>query len=223
MRVALGSGANSVSEKNRLPVQNRRCYHLCAPSQPKRRRSLLKNSLIPTGRSAVLRLILPAILMCGVVTGCGPQAGPAPRSPQSPTSPQVSLAGQWRTVLQGNNVTITFQANGQYMQVGVPQNGGTQTAQGGPYALVAPNTIIFTVTDWSPKTRMIYVPNPRCGIPGVPNPTNPNRDSCNQWQEETMPEPPGSRYAYVFNGPNALTLNNEQAQETITFNRVTGQ
>jgi len=38
-----------------------------------------------------------------------------------------------------------------------------------------------------------------------------------------MPEPPGSRYAYVFNGPNALTLNNEQAQETITFNRVTGQ
>jgi hypothetical protein len=187
----------------------------------------LKNSLIPRGIiSAVLLLILPAILTGGMVIGCGPQAGQAPRSPQSPllpTSPQYSLAGQWRTVLQGNTVTITFQTNGQYIQLGVPPNGGTQTAQGGPYALVAPNTIIFTVTDWSPKTRMIYVPNPRCGVPGVPSPTNPNRDSCNQWQEETMPQPPGSRYAYVFNGPNSVTLNNEQARESITFTRVTGQ
>jgi len=27
----------------------------------------------------------------------------------------------------------------------------------------------------------------------------------------------------VFNGPNSVTLNNEQAQETITFTRVTAQ
>lgn len=106
---------------------------------------------------------------------------------------------------------------------GVPPNGGTQTAQGGPYQLVAPNTIVFSVTDWSPKTRMIYVPNPRCGVPGVPSPTNPRRDSCNQWQEETMPQPPGSRYAYVFNGPNTVTLNNEVARESITFTRVTAR
>jgi hypothetical protein len=38
-----------------------------------------------------------------------------------------------------------------------------------------------------------------------------------------MPQPPGSRYAYVFNGPNSVTLNNEQAQETITLTRVTAQ
>jgi hypothetical protein len=187
----------------------------------------MKNPLIPTGTSkAVLRLILPAILAGSMAIGCGPQAGQVPQAgplPQSPQSPQYSLAGQWRTVLQSGTLTITIQANGQYMQMGVPPNGGTQTAQGGPYALIAPNTIVFSVTDWSPKTRMIYVPNPRCGVPGVPSPTNPRRDSCNQWQEETMPQPPGSRYAYVFNGPNSVTLNNEQAQETITFTRVTAQ
>ena len=95
--------------------------------------------------------------------------------------------------------------------------------QAGPYQLVAPDTIIFTVTEWSPKTRMIYVPRPTCGVPGVPNPTNPVRDSCLQWQEETMPKPPGSRYAYVFNGPNTMTLNNEVAKESITFTRVTAR
>jgi hypothetical protein len=187
----------------------------------------MKTSPIAMGTEIlVLRMILPAILAGTLVIGCGPLAGQAPRSPQSPlspTSPQYSLVGQWRTVLQGINVTITFPTNGQYMQMGVPPNGGTQTAQGGPYTLVAPNTLIFSVTDWSPKTRMIYIPNPRCGVPGVPSPTNPRRDSCNQWQEETMPQPPGSRYAIVFNGPNSMTLNNEQAQETITSNRIAGQ
>lgn len=38
-----------------------------------------------------------------------------------------------------------------------------------------------------------------------------------------MPQPPGSRYAYSFNGSNSVTLNNEQAKETLTFTRVTGQ
>jgi hypothetical protein len=106
------------------------------------------------------------------------------------------------------------------MQLGVPPNGGTRTAQGGPYQLVAPNTIVFTVTDWSPKTRMIYVPNPG-PVPSVPNPVGPYPGPQGpQWQEEGMPRPPGSRYAYTFNGPNTLTLNNEQARETITFTRV---
>jgi hypothetical protein len=196
----------------------------------------MKNSPIPTGTSkAVLRLILPAILAGAVAIGCGPQAGqvpqagPAPQAgplPQSPAfqqTPQSSLVGQWRTTLQSGTLTIAIEANGQYTQLGVPPNGGTQTAQGGPYALIAPNTIAFSVTDWSPKTRMMFVPNPRCGVPGVPNPTNPRRDSCNQWQEWTLPQPPGSRYAYVFNGPNSVTLNNEQAQETITLTRLTAQ
>jgi hypothetical protein len=38
-----------------------------------------------------------------------------------------------------------------------------------------------------------------------------------------MPQPPGSTYAYVFSGPNSMTLNNENAQESITFTRVARQ
>jgi hypothetical protein len=38
-----------------------------------------------------------------------------------------------------------------------------------------------------------------------------------------MPQPPGSTYAYTFSGTNSMTLNNENAQETITFTRVAGQ
>jgi hypothetical protein len=146
-----------------------------------------------------------------------------PQGSQGPQASQSGLVGQWRTTLQSGILTLTIAASGQYMQTGVPQNGGTQTMQAGPYQLTAPNTIHFTVTDWSPKTRWIFVPNPRCGVPGVPNPTNPQRDSCHQQQEWTMPQPPGSTYAYVFSGPNSMTLNNENAQESITFTRVAGQ
>jgi hypothetical protein len=181
----------------------------------------VKNSLNSTVTSNAVvpltRLVLPAILAGSIAIGCGPQAQQAQQAPKS------SPVGQWRTVLQGVPLTISIQSNGQYMQEGDPPNGGTKTMQAGPYQLVAPNTIVFTVTEWSPKTRMIYVPRPTCGVPGVPNPTNPRRDSCLQWQEETMPKPPGSRYAYVFNGPNSMTLNNETAKETITFTRVAGQ
>jgi hypothetical protein len=190
---------------------------------------------------AVLRLtrwILPAILACSLATGCGPQApqtGPVPPgpigsigpqapqgSPQGPQGPQSSLVGQWRTTLQSGTLTISIAANGQYMQQGTTTT-GVQTMQSGPYQLAAPNTIHFTVTNWSPKTKWMYVPNPRCGVPGVPNPTNPQRDSCRTEQEWTEPQPPGSTYAYVFNGPNSMTLNNETAQETITFTRAMGQ
>ncbi|MGO9325051.1 MAG: hypothetical protein ACLP07_10855 [Terracidiphilus sp.] len=173
----------------------------------------MKSSLIPIRTSnAALRLVLPAILAGSLAIGCGPQAAQAQQWQQAPPASQSSLVGQWRTVLQGNTVTITIEANGQYMQVGVPQNGGTPLAQGGPYQLIAPNTIVFTVTDWSPKSKIILVP---CGIPNDP--------VCNVQRVENIPQPPGSRYAYVFNGPNSMTLNNEQAKETITFTRVTAQ
>jgi hypothetical protein len=36
-----------------------------------------------------------------------------------------------------------------------------------------------------------------------------------------MPKPPGSEYAYVFNGPNTMTLSNQTGP--ITFTRVMGQ
>jgi len=176
----------------------------------------VKNSLNSTVTSnAVLpltRLVLPAILAGSIAIGCGPQAAQAQ---------QPSLVGQWRTVAQGSTVNLTIQANGQYMLMMQPPNGGTQSAQGGPYQLVAPNTIVFTVTDWSPKTRWNFVPNPTCGVPGVTNPTNPRRDSCHQWQEWTEPRPPGGRDTYVFNGPNTVVMTDEHGSGAYT--RVTGR
>ena len=122
---------------------------------------------------------------------------------------------------QGGTATITIQANGQYMLVTQPGNGGAQSAAGGRYQLVAPNTIVLTVTDWSPKTKWMYVPNPRCGVPGVAVPTNPQRDSCKQEQEMTLLKPPGGRDTYVFNGPNTVVMTDEHGSGTYT--RVTGQ
>jgi hypothetical protein len=183
--------------------------------------------------NAVLHLSLSAAILAGIIaTGCGPQTTtqvqPTPQSPQTPFSPQPapapsaassSILGQWRATLPSGTVTLAILNTGQYDQTGVGTT-GVQTMQAGPYQLTAPNTIAFSVTDWSPKTKWIYVPNPTCGVPGVPNPTNPRRDSCRTEQEWTMPQPPGSRYAYSFNGPNSMILNNEAAQETITFTRL---
>ena len=79
--------------------------------------------------------------------------------------------------------------------------------QAGPYKLVAPNNIIFTVTNWSPKSKIMLVP---CGIPNDP--------VCNVQRVENMPKPPDSEYAYVFNGPNAMTLTNQTG--AVNFTRV---
>ncbi len=158
------------------------------------------------------RFVLAAILAGSIVIGCGPQAAQAQQS---------SLVGQWRTPYQGGTATLTIQANGQYMLVTQPGNGGAQSAAGGRYQLVAPNTIVLTVTDWSPKTKWMYVPNPRCGVPGVAVPTNPQRDSCKQEQEMTLLKPPGGRDTYVFNGPNTVVMTDEHGSGTYT--RVTGR
>lgn len=87
---------------------------------------------------------------------------------------------------------------------------GVQTMQAGPYQLVAPNNIIFTVTNWSPKSRIVLVP---CGIPNDP--------VCNVKRVQNMPKPPDSEYAYVFNGSNTMTLSNQTGP--MTFTRVAGQ
>ena len=167
----------------------------------------MKNSLIPIWtRNAIPRRVFLAIIAGSLAIGCGPQAAQAQQALQS------TVVGQWRTTLQTGTLTITLAANGQYMQVGQPPPGGTQTMQSGPYQLVAPNTIVFTVTNWSPKSRILLVP---CGIPSDP--------VCNVQRVVNMPQPPGSRYAYTFNGPNTMILNNEQAKEIITFTRVTTQ
>jgi hypothetical protein len=181
----------------------------------------MKNSITRMGTSnAVLRLIrlvLPAILAGGTVISCGPLAMQAQQAPKS------SPVGQWRTVLQGVPLTISIQANGQYMQQGDPPNGGTKTMQAGPYQLVAPNTIVFTVTDWSPKIKVMFIPDPG-PVPSVPNPVGPYPGPNGpQYQTYAIPHPPGSRYTYVFNGPNSMTLKNVTSPETITFTRVAGQ
>lgn len=176
----------------------------------------MKNPLQPLKTSNAVqrftRLVLPAILAGSVAIGCGSQAAQAQ---------QPSLVGQWRTVAQGSTVTLTIQANGQYMLLMQPANGGAQSAAGGRYQLVAPNTIVLTVTDWSPKTKWMYVPNPTCGVPGVAVPTNPRRDSCKQEQEMTLLKPPGGRDTYVFNGPNTVVMTDEHGSGTYT--RVTGR
>jgi hypothetical protein len=150
--------------------------------------------------SAASRLVLPAILACSLVIGSGPQPAPAQ---------QASLLGEWRATIQSGTITISFMSNGQYDQTGVT-NTGTQTMQAGPYQLVAPNNIVFRVTNWSPKSKIMLVP---CGIPNDP--------VCNVQRVQNMPKPPDSEYAYVFNGPNAMTLTNQTG--AINFTRVKAQ
>jgi hypothetical protein len=158
----------------------------------------VKASLLPTGTSnAALRLVLPAILACSLAIGSGLQAAHAQ---------QANLLGEWRATIQSGTITISFLSTGQYDQTGVT-NTGTQTMQAGPYQLVAPNSIIFTVTNWSPKSKIALVP---CGIPNDP--------VCNVQRVENMPKPPNSEYVYVFNGPNAMTLTNQTG--AINFTRV---
>ena len=169
-------------------------------------------------------LLLPGILAVIIATGCGPQTPsgtqvqPGPQSPGTPTSPQSAPApaaaqtgvlGQWRTTVQTGTITISFLPNGQYDQLGMTTT-GVQTMQAGPYQLVAPNNIIFTVTNWSPKSRVVLVP---CGIPSDP--------VCNVQRVVNYPKPPNSEYAYTFNGPNTMTLSNQTGP--MTFTRVAGQ
>jgi hypothetical protein len=216
-------GANSASQEKLSFAQKRPVLSSLRPPSKSQEVSM-KSSLIPTGISnARLRLILsglilPAILAVSLAIGCGPQTGQGPQAPQSPFSPQSpqpapaapqsSLLGQWRTTVSTGTITISFMSNGQYDQTGVTTT-GVQTMQAGPYQLVAPNSIIFTVTNWSPKSRVMLVP---CGIP--------NNPTCNVQRLQNYPKPLNSEYVYVFNGPNAMTLSNQTGP--MTFTRVTG-
>jgi len=170
----------------------------------------MKHSLRPTrARNAAVRLtllVLPVILCCGAAIV---------------SAQQNSLVGQWRTnvppstlqgvPIAGGTITISIMASGQYDQTSQSTTAGsTAMMQAGPYQLVAPNSIIFRVTTYSPTTRIILVP---CGIPGDP--------VCNRQQVENLPKPPDSQYVYTFNGPNTLMLKNQAG--SYTFTRVAGQ
>ncbi len=123
---------------------------------------------------------------------------------------QPSFSGQWRGVYQNITLTITFQANGQYTQTA--QSGTLMTEQSGPYRLAAPNTIIFSVTSWAPKTQKIYHPYPpaRDGTPSAGG----------YYTTQVVAKPPGATDTYVFNGSNSMVLTDQMTHGSITMNRV---
>ena len=116
---------------------------------------------------------------------------------------QNSLVGQWRGVFRGITLTIVIQPNGQYSQLA--QSGTMMTQQSGPYKLVVPNTIIFSVTNWAPKTQQIYHPTGTVG---------------GYYTTEVVAKPPGATDKYVFNGPNTIILTDQMAGGSITLTRV---
>ena len=85
------------------------------------------------------------------------------------------------------------------------QSGTLMTQQSGPYNLVAPNTIVFTVAEWQPSTMPVYHPTGTVG---------------GYYTQEPMAKPPDGLYFYVFNGPNTVVLTDQVMHGTITMNRV---
>jgi len=147
----------------------------------------------------ICRLILPAILLLGA-TAAAAQVGGAIGQIQNNSN---SLVGQWRGVYQGITFTIVIQPNGQYSQLA--QKGTLMTQQSGPYKLAAPNTIIFSVTNWQPKTQQIYHPTGTVG---------------GYYTTERTGKPPGATDSYVFKGANTITLTDQMMHGSITLTRV---
>jgi hypothetical protein len=106
-------------------------------------------------------------------------------------------------VFKGITLTIVIQPNGQYSQLA--QSGTLMTQQSGPYRLVAPNTIIFSVTNWAPQTQQIYHPT---GTGGGYYTTQP------------VAKPSGATDTVVFNGPNTITLTDQMTHGSMTMTRV---
>lgn len=134
------------------------------------------------------RFVLPVALALGAVAA-GAQ--------------QNSLVGQWRGVFQGITITISIQSTGQYSQLA--QSATAQTEQAGPYKLIAPNTIVFSVTTWAPTSTSVYVP------------TSP---TTGRWEPRKLSKPPGATDFYVFNRPNTMTLTDQMTHGSITMTRV---
>jgi hypothetical protein len=134
------------------------------------------------------RLVLPAVLALGAT---------AARAQQNP------FVGTWRGVSNGITLTVVIEANGQYSQIA--QSRTLMTQQSGPWRLVAPNTIIFSVTNWQPKTMPVYHPTGTVG---------------GYYTQEPMAKPPDVMDAYVFNGPNSMTLTDQVYHVSITMTRV---
>jgi len=171
----------------------------------------MKKSFLTSGIAdkflRMYRLVLPAVLVLGPTVAAAQLSGGAIGQPLNNSN---SLAGQWRGVYQRITITIVIQPNGQYTQT--TQSGTLMTQQSGPYKLVDPNTIIFSVTNWAPRTQKIYHPYPpaRDGTPS----------SGGYYTNQVVAKPPGATDSYVFNGQNTVTLTDQVMHGSITLNRV---
>ena len=116
---------------------------------------------------------------------------------------QNSLVGQWRGVFRGITITIVIQPDGQYSQVA--QSGTLMTQQSGPYRLAAPNTIIFSVIEWEPKTMPVYHP---IGTTG------------GYYTYEVTAKPPDAMDTYVFKNPNTFILTDQMTHGSIIMTRL---
>jgi hypothetical protein len=151
-------------------------------------RELLFDSGIVEKLFRKVRFVVPAILVLGAAAAW---------------AQQPSLAGQWRGVYSGITITIVIQANGQYSQLA--QSGTIMTQQSGPYKLVAPNTIVFSVTNWAPKTMPVYHATGTAG---------------GYYTQQPMAKPAGAVDTYVFKGPNTVILTDQMTHGSITMTRV---
>jgi hypothetical protein len=152
----------------------------------------MKKSLLTSGAAArflrMYRIVLPAILVLGATVAA---------------AQQNDFVGQWRGVASGMTITLVVQPNGRFTMT--EQAGTLMTQQSGPYKLVAPNTIVFTVEDWQPRTMPVYHPTGTVG---------------GYYTQEPTAKPPDGLYSYVFNGPNTVVLTDQVMHGTITMNRV---
>jgi hypothetical protein len=164
----------------------------------------MKKSPLTSGRTERFlrlgKLVVTAILLLGATAAAAAQ--------------QYSFAGTWRGTYQNITFTIVIQPNGQYTQTA--QSGSLMTQQSGPYRLVAPNTIIFSVTSWAPATQKIYHPYRPSGdcIPA----TTSNTAGC--YTTERVAQPPGATDSYVFRGANTVVLTDQMMHGVLTLTRV---
>lgn len=150
-----------------------------------------KSLLIPGAAEAILRrrrFLLPALVALGAI---------------SAAAEQNNLVGTWRGAAAGVTLTVVILPNGRYRQLG--QSAAVITQESGPYTLVAPNTIVFTVEDWEPETMPVYHPiGTRHGY----------------YTEEYMAKPPDVMDTYQFKDPDTVTFTDQVYGGSITMRRV---
>ena len=152
----------------------------------------MRKSLLTSGAAdrflRMCRLVLPAVLVLGATAAA---------------AQQNSLIGKWRGFYNGITITVVIEPTGQYTQTA--QSGTLMTLQSGPYKLIAPNTIIFYVTNWQPRTMPVYHPTGTVG---------------GSYTQEPMAKPPDVTNTYVFKAANTVVFTEPATHGSITMTRV---